>query len=95
MPSLREVEYKDPEGRLFRVLIPENDPDDAASRGIVLGPPRLTDLNLPLSFEVRLHNELYHRSLIEKKDVLQRRQDILGAIQAAARTDIERIFQLY
>lgn len=92
---LRELDHVDTEGRRFRVMLPEGVPDTEAGIGINLGPPDLTPLNLPLSVEVRLNNELHARRLFRAPDVARRRQDVVGALMAALSLDAGRIVDLY
>lgn len=88
---MREVEYKDPEGRLTLRLIPLNAPDSDAVYGIVIGPPPLAALELPHEIEVRLNNEFYHRGLLTERDLRKRRLDAAAAVMAACRLDIDRL----
>lgn len=89
--SLRQIEYKDFDGRLSRRLIPVGAPDYDASVGIVVGPPPLGVLDLPLSLEVALNNELYARGLFTERDITKRRNEAIAAVMAACRVDVERI----
>ncbi len=92
---MREVEYTDDRGRLFRVLLPESDPIERARHGIVIGPPELDDLGLPESVMVELHNQLYHRGLLTYREATKRRMDVIGALQAAMMVNVEKILNLY
>jgi hypothetical protein len=89
--ALRQVEYKDSDGRLFIHLLPEGALDYDAERGIPYGPPPLDALDLPLEIEVRLNNELFHRRLFTERDLRRRRADAAAAVMAACRLDIERL----
>lgn len=89
MSNLRQVEYRDLEGRLSARLIPAFASDNEAISGIVLGPPPLTALNLPLALEVRLNNEFYHRGLLTEADIAHRRGDAVAALMSALRVDID------
>ncbi len=97
LPSepLREVDWTDAEGRIWRTLIPQNVSDSEAQRGVPVGPPSLEDLGLPLAHEVRLHNQLHARRLFTIKDVRTRRRDIVGALLAVFKLDAQRIVELY
>lgn len=92
---MKEVEYTDDRGRLFRVLIPETDNIERARHGIVIGPPELDDLDLPERVMVELHNQLYHRGLFSIQEANKRRMDVVGALQAAMMVDVERILNIY
>jgi len=92
---MREVEYKDDQGFLYRVLIPDNAPQEHAELGVRLGPPGLDGLDLTLDQKVRLNNELYHRRLLTKQDVLRRHNEITSALQAALKIDANQILSLY
>ena len=93
--SMKQHEYEDREGRRFLVMLPEGVPETEAEKGIRLGPPDLTALDLPLSVEVRLNNELYARRLIHEADVRSRRQDVIGALMAALAVDAGKVSDLY
>jgi hypothetical protein len=92
---MRETRYQDREGRRWQVLLPEGVPDSEAEKGVRLGPPDLTPLDLPLSLEVRLNNELHARGMIRDRDVRGRRADVIGALMAALAVDAGRISDLY
>lgn len=88
-------DYKDNDGRLHRVIVPDGCPEDLYPEGIPVGPPDLALLGLPLEIEVRLHNQLYSRRLFNLRDVLSRPKDIQGALQAALKLDMQIIQGLY
>lgn len=92
---MKEVEYKDDRGRLFKVLIPDGDPIERARHGIVVGPPELDDLGLPESVMVELHNQLYYRGLFTFVEVNKRRMDVIGALQAALSVNVNKIIEIY
>jgi hypothetical protein len=97
LPSepLKEVDWTDAEGRIWRTLIPQSVSDADAQRGVPVGPPSLEDLELPLAIEVRLHNQLHARRLFTIKDVKARRRDIVGALLAVFKLDAQHIAELY
>lgn len=92
---MRLVNYKDSKGRWYKTQIPDGAPDSHARFGIVIGPPNLDSLELPPKIHTRLHNELFHRGLITRVDVMRRRIDIIGALQAALSVDSGIIVDLY
>ena len=92
---MKEVEYTDDRGRLFRVLISDTDTIDRARHGIVIGPPELDDLGLPESVMVSLHNQLYYRGLYSIREANKRRMDVVGALQAAMMLNVEKILSIY
>lgn len=92
---MRRVSYTDHEGRLRVSMIPEEALDIEAEVGVPIGPPDLSGLKLPLEIEVRLNNELYHRGILDARDALRNRQEIVYALQAALKVDAERIFGMY
>ena len=92
---LKGVDYKDTQGRIFRVLLPETSPDSDAHKGIVIGPPALDTLGLPSEAAVRLNNQLHARRLFTYEDVKRRKGDVFGALQAALRVDSQRVISLY
>lgn len=83
------------DGRKQVVLIPDGAPDSHAKMGVLVGPPDLDVLQLPIAIEVRLHNELYNRGLLTRKDVQKRPQELFAALQAALRVDVAAIANLY
>ena len=80
---------------MFLVLLPEGVPEDESAKGVRLGPPALDALDLPLSLEVKLNNELFHRRLIREVDVRTRRHDVIGALMATLSLDAGKITALY
>ncbi len=92
---LKEVDYKDDAGRLWRVRVPDDCPPDRFSAGIPVGPPALDSLGLPLDIEARLHNELHARGLLTFRDALNRPKEIQAALQATLKIDVQRIQTLY
>ena len=91
--SLKRASWTDPEGRKKVVLIPEE--SDQPEMGIPVGPPPLTDLDLPLELEVRLNNELVNRGIITPVEALRNRAEISLAIQSALKLSVDRIIQMY
>ena len=92
---MRNVVYTDVEGRLFRVLLPEDSPDEHVIYGITVGPPDLSSMNLPLALEVRLNNQLLHRGLFTKEDLRKNRHHLIGAIQSALSLDVQKLEEIY
>lgn len=91
---LKRVEYKDEDGRKFLVEVPDGF-EDMPESGISIGPPELTDLNLPLELEVKLNNQLFDRKLFTPADVRRRPEEIRAALMAVLRLDVLRIRSLY
>jgi hypothetical protein len=60
-----------------------------------LGPPDVSGLGLPEAILIKLHNELFNRSLITWLDVRQRPQEVQAALQAALKIDAGAIMGLY
>lgn len=79
----------------YKVIVPDGSLESTWQYGVVIGPPDLAEMHLPASLEVRLHNELFARGLITKKDASKRIQDITGALMAALKTDAQTIQALY
>lgn len=92
---MRKTKYTDALGRVHATLLPDDAPDSEASMGLLLGPPTLTSLNLPIDIEVRLHNELAARELYSIGDVRKRRQDVLSALLATLKLDVQSIIDVY
>ncbi len=92
--GLQKVEYRDGDGRKFLVQVPLGF-EDMAESGIPVGPPDLSELELPLEMEVKLNNQLYDRNLFTLADVRRRPEDIGAALKAVLRIDVLRIKSLY
>ncbi len=97
---MREVDYTDDSGRQWRVRVPEGCPEELYPSGIVVGPPAGLDdwLRLrgwPEAGRIALHNALHNRHLFTVKDVLRRPQDVVGALQAVLKADLQGIQQCY
>lgn len=93
--TLRRATYTDREGRNWIVELPDDAPDAYAEMGIRIGPPALDRLRLPLETEVRLHNELFARGVIEAKDLRRRSGELAPALMAALRVDVQRIVECF
>ncbi len=92
---MRRAEYTDETGRQWATMLPDGAEDEAAEVGIPLGPPDTSDLGLPEDVAVRLHNQLFARGLLERKDLKGRTQELFAALQAAYRLDVVRLGSLY
>ncbi len=86
--------YEDQEGRWWKVRIPEG-ADMPVSMGIPVGPPDLSELDLPHSVMVRLHNQLFNRGLFSRADLRGRGREVHAALQAAYRVDAIAVTALY
>lgn len=82
-------------GKKYRVQVPDEAEQELWQYGIVLGPPDLSSLGLPPSIEVRLHNELHVRGLIQRSDLDRRASDVVAAIQSALKLDAQRVIAIY
>lgn len=98
---MRESSYTDGEGRLWRVLLPSDESDYYAERGIRIGPIDVTPLaearGWPRDFQMRLHNELFHRHInttIPRRDRAALAQHVVQAIIAALKVDAKSILDL-
>lgn len=88
-------DFTDASGRLWAVLLPEDAPDADAPKGFIVGPPDLSELDLPRSTMVRLHNELFHRRLLTAEDARLRRPEFVAALSSAFKVDAGRVADLY
>lgn len=95
MKALRTVEYKNPQGRLFKVIVPDDCPVENYQYGIVVGPPvdLVDNLGLPEPVATRLHNAFYMRGFLSYLNVVQRKQDLFSAWQSALNVDTETILE--
>lgn len=92
---MKRVVKTDQHGRWTAVYLPDDAPESDAYMGIPLGPPSLDSLGLPEEIQTRLHNELYVRGIYSIRDATASRKDIVGALMAALRIDVERITDIY
>ena len=92
-PLIR-VDYEDDTGRKWAVWLPSDDIDDPGM-GIPLGPPDCSVLDLPEETAIRLHNQLFSRGILTKKDLKGRHKEVFAAIQAAFNVDVARVTGLY
>lgn len=92
---MKQLDYTDPDGYRYRVLIPEGSPASHAHMGVRVGPPDLATLNLPSHIERRLNNELFSRGLITVADVRRRPGDVQAAVMAAMKADAQTVMALY
>ena len=93
--GLREVQWTDEAGFVWRVLLRTDQPDSDAYLGIPVGPPDLSELGFPSELERVLHQQLVARGLWTMKDVQARPQELTAALQAAYRVDFVRILEIY
>lgn len=94
---MKTVEYKNPQGRLFKVIVPDDATTEKYQYGIVVGPPLelVDDLGLPEPIATRFHNALYIRGLYDYLSVVKRKQDLFGAWQSALNIDTETILEAF
>lgn len=83
------------DGRWYMVKVPDEEVEEYFSRGLIVGPPDLSSLNLPEDVEAKLHNELFVRGLITRKDAVKKRNDLFAALQAALSVDTEKVLRCY
>ena len=89
------IEYIDDEGRKLLVALDDDAPDSEAYMGVVIGPPDLTELNLPLHIEIKLNNELFDRGLLTAKDVKGKHQNLFSVIQATYKADVVALSNIF
>lgn len=94
---MREVEYRDDSGRLFRVIVPDDAPRENYKYGMIVGPPMdlVDSLDIPEPIATRFHNALYARGMFTYLDVVKRKQDLFGAWQSTLMVDTEKILEAY
>lgn len=89
---MKEVTFLDGDGCKYKVSLPDEAPDEDAYKGIPIGPPDLSSLELPDALRVRLNNTLFDRGFFTKRDIRGRRaQELIGVWQAVLNTDIQRL----
>lgn len=93
--AMREVEWRDLEGRRWVSLLPDNLPDSMAREGLRLGPISLAPMGLALKHEVMLHNELVSRHILTLADALNNRQTVEGAVRSVIRAGAHEIIECF
>lgn len=88
-----DVEYKDSQGRLFKVSVPNETIDPKF--GIIIGPPLLDELELPTAIMIKLHNELYARGILTAEDARVRIDEVNNSVRAALRLTTEKVVEAY
>lgn len=81
------------DGRYYYVTLPDNENDP--TRGIVLGPPDLSSLNLPQEIEEKLHLELFVRGIKDRKTAMKKREEIFAALQVAFAVTASKVMECY
>lgn len=81
------------DGRMYYVRLPDHETDP--TRGMTLGPPDLSPLNLPAEVEERLHIEMFVRGIKDKKIAMKKRQEVFAALQAAFAVSVDKILECY
>ena len=92
---MKEAIYIDKEGRKWLVHLPNDAPNSDANTGIPIGPPSLDDLELPETYAIALHNELFRRKIWTSKDIKHRRVEVIDALKSAYKVDAEKIYAHY
>lgn len=87
-------QFTDDEGKMWAVLVPE-DQIDTPELGFIIGPPDVSVLGLPSEISVRLHNQLFTRNLLSKADLRGQNQQVYAALHAAFRLDFASVTSLY
>ena len=91
---LVNVVWEDPEGRKWMVKVPKGH-EDQAQYGIPVGPPDLSDLDLPHMIGIKLHNQLFHRGLFTAQHLRGRHKEVQAAIQGALKLDVAAVTAQY
>ena len=92
IPLVRAT-HTDEEGRKWVVLMPEG---GNPAMGIPVGPPDVSVLPwLTPTQAMRLHDQLYNRGLITKRDIRGRAHEVQASIQAALKLDVAAVTGLY
>lgn len=92
---MKNVRHTDASGRIWITSIPDDAPERHASMGLAIGPPDLSELDLPEDLSIRLHNALVERDILTWEQFRRNRKAVLGALKWALRADIQRLEQLY
>lgn len=88
------------DGLNYVVSVPESAQEEEYEYGLIVGPPEALVNVLLESWDLealanRLHQELYARDIITVDSAMRRRQDVMGALQAVLKLDVERIIEVY
>ena len=94
---MKVVDYKSPQGRMFKVKVPDDCPVEKYQYGIMIGPPPdlVDDLEIPEPFATRFHNQLYMRGILTYVEAVKHKLDIFSAWQAALSVDTEMILEAF
>ncbi len=92
-PLVRAV-HQDTEGRHWVTKVPVGQ-EDMAYMGIPVGPPDVSGLGLPEAVAIRLHEQLYQRGLLTRKDLRGRGKEVFAALQSAYRVDTAAVMSAY
>jgi len=83
------------DGFKYKVQVMDDTPEYMWNKGVIVGPPDLSELNLNNELRRRLNNELFNRGLITERDIRKRAHEIHAALQAAFKTDVNVIMEAY
>lgn len=94
---MRDVEYKNPLGRFFKVKVPDDCVIERYQYGIMIGPPPdlVDDLDIPEPFAIRFHNQLYMRGILTYVEAVKNKTSLFSAWQAALSVDTEMILEAF
>jgi len=92
---MRRINYTTPDGRQWRVELPDEAEDSEVAQGVPVGPPDFTALGLPPELLGRLHEQLFRRGILTYAEALSRPHEIQAAWQAALRVDVTDIMRVY
>lgn len=92
--GMMQVVYVDSLGRKSLVAVPQGG-ESHPERGIVLGPPDLSELGMTEEQTTALHNELFSRGILTYRDARRRRDEIMSSLMTALRVSAEQIMVSY
>ena len=84
------VEYIDERGRKYKAI-------KSGDEIMVLGPPEdlMEEIGLSDPFATTLHNILYRRGFLTYEDVINKQNELIGALQEALLVDVQQLSEAF
>ena len=94
---MKTVDYKSPQGRMFKVHVPDDCTPEKYQYGIMIGPPPdlVDNLEIPEPFATRFHNQLYMRGILTYVEAVKHKLDLFSAWQASLSVDTKTILEAF
>lgn len=92
--GVSRIPYTDPQGFKWLVDVPQG-MEDRPELGVRVGPPDLSDTDLPEDIARRLNHQLFNRGIITTEQATARTGEITAALSAALKVSTTTILNLY